>query len=97
MANTIEQFKSNMAWTTLTLNATQQESIFESVDRESYADMEALEEDYNYDDNLISIDVNLHSVLENFSELIERGKLNSITLYYLKEDEMYAGVLTYDY
>jgi hypothetical protein len=95
--NTLEEFKGNMDWTMMELSDNQLEDIYSTIDTESYASMEDLEEDYDFEDNLIFCDVNLHCVLDNFSELIERGRFRFMTFFYLAEDDMYAGVYGYDY
>ncbi len=97
LMQSLETFKDDMNWTMMELEEYEIEELYESVDTETYATFEDIEEDFNYDDNLLSFDVNLHSVVENFSELFKRGRERWITFYYLKADEMYVGVMTYDY
>jgi len=94
--NTLKEFKNNMAWTMIDLNEQTLENIYNSIDTESYTSLEEIENDFSLDDHLIFFDTNLHSVIENFSEIFERGLFRHVDLYYIADEDMYIGVYGYD-
>ncbi|QXN70726.1 hypothetical protein TIMEGRIFFIN_107 [Bacillus phage vB_BspH_TimeGriffin] len=96
MANTLKEFKNHMEWSTLELTDSQIEQIYRSVDAERYENMDDLGEDYNNENSVIFYDVDLHSVIENFSEIIERGLFRYIHLFYLSQEGVYVGVYAFD-
>lgn len=96
MANTLKEFKHHMGWSVLELTDNQIEQIYDSVDAERYANMDDLREDYDDENSAVYYDVDLHSVIENFSEIIERGLFKYIHLFYLSQEGVYVGVYAYN-
>jgi len=91
---TLKEFKYDMDWSMLSdiLSEKEIEGLYESVDRELYVSVHDIEEDFE----TVIMDVNLYSVLEDFSELIKDGHTDKLQFYYLVQEDMYAGVICYD-
>ena len=95
--NSLQEFKHHMNWTLIEITEKEVEALYNSVNSERYKTPEELEEDYDVDTNIIIYDVNLHSVLENYRYFIETGRSRFLSLFYLSDADMYAGVYGYDY
>ena len=80
-----------MDWSMVELPETRLEDIYKSVDDEQYATMEQIYKEFE-EGNILYVDVNLHIIVEHFSELIQLGQSRFLTIYYLSEDDMYVGV-----
>lgn len=91
MANTKEKFISDVNWSMLELSNEQINNIYDNINKEDYNSYDELEKEATLDE-ISFFDVNLISVLENFEPIIKNKELNKISIYYLKESNMYAGV-----
>lgn len=94
---TLKEFNYKMSWSMLSDILTQEDmkALYESVDEESYVSIHEVYEDFEFE--TVIVDVNFHSVLEDFSELIEDGHADKLQFYYLMQEDMYAGVVYYNY
>ena len=92
---TLQEFREDLSWSMLTdcLSESELEAVFESVDDEYYISVDDIRRDFE----TVICDTSLCSVLEDFSELLEAGHLDKIKVYHTVQEDLYVGVIYYDF
>lgn len=89
---TLKDFKKEIAWTMFDLTNDEIETLYNSVDTETYNSLDDLINDYDLDSHFVVWDVDLTSVLDYFRDWVNSKNFYVFDLYYLKDESLYVGV-----
>lgn len=89
---TLKDFKKEIAWTMFDLTNDEIETLYNSVDTETYNNLDDLINDYDLDSHFVVWDVDLTSVLDYFRDWVNSKNFYLFDLYYLKDDNLFVGV-----
>lgn len=92
---TLKEFKKDISWTMFNLTNDEIETLYNSVDTETYNSLDDLINDYDLDSHFVVWDVDLTSVLDYFRDWVNSKNFYLFDLYYLKDDNLFAGVPNY--